>query len=130
MWQHIFQPQIPAAVSSGSRTVLSPLPVWMKIEFLSEVRVSALHRLLSPKLPPIKTVRHFYRPSTKLWEANIFSRVCLSVSLSTGGGVPSHVTITHDALDLTKYTPNPDPAPPQPQGMLECFLVLFCCKEL
>ena len=40
----------------------------------------------------------------KLQEGNIFSRVCLSVILS---GKVSHVTITHDALDLTVQDPHP-----------------------
>ena len=34
-------------------------------------------------------------PTTKFWEGNVFSLVCLSVHRG------SHVTITHDALDLT-----------------------------
>ena len=39
-------------------------------------------------------------PAMKLWEGNIFSRVCPSVILSFWGeGV--HVTIIRDALDLT-----------------------------
>ena len=42
----------------------------------------------------------YYRPPTKLRECNVFSRVCLSISLSTGGG-GSHVTTTHDSLTLT-----------------------------
>ena len=39
-----------------------------------------------------------YHLTTKWWEYNVISRVCLSFTLSTGG---SQVTITHDALDLT-----------------------------
>ena len=38
----------------------------------------------------------YYRPPMKLREGNVFSHVCQS----TGGG-GSHVTIIHDALDLT-----------------------------
>ena len=40
---------------------------------------------------------------TKLWDGNVFSRVCLSVFLSTVGG--SHVTITYDSLDLAIQGP-------------------------
>ena len=36
----------------------------------------------------------FYRPPTELREGNVFSCVCQSFCLSTGGG---HVTITRDA---------------------------------
>ena len=45
----------------------------------------------------------------KLWEGNVFTRVCLSVN---EGGDP-YVTITDDALDLTVQAPlaNPSPAP-------------------
>ena len=49
-------------------------------------------------------VRNYYRPPRKLREANVLSRVCLSVYLSTGGGVPC-VTITHDALNLSIQRP-------------------------
>ena len=45
-------------------------------------------------------------------EGNAFSHVCLSVILS--GGCP-HVTITHDALDLT-IQGNPRPWPPIDMG--------------
>ena len=41
----------------------------------------------------------FYSPPTKFREGNVFSRV-----YSQGGGGGSHVTITHDALDLTVKT--------------------------
>ena len=41
-----------------------------------------------------------YRPQTKLREGNVFAGICLF----TGG---SHVTITHDALDLIVPTPSP-----------------------
>ena len=44
--------------------------------------------------------KHFYRPSTKFREGNVFSRL----SACSGGG--SHVTITHDALDLTYRLPS------------------------
>ena len=48
----------------------------------------------------------FYRLSTKLRKGNVFSRVCLSVSLTKGS---PHVTITHDTLDLTTQGPLPVP---------------------
>ena len=41
---------------------------------------------------------------------DIFSHLCRSVCLSTGGGGP-HVTITHDAWGLTLQDPSPDPSP-------------------
>ena len=41
----------------------------------------------------------YYRPPMKLWKGNDFSHVCQSVSHSVDRGC--HVTITHDALDLT-----------------------------
>ena len=49
-----------------------------------------------------------YYLSTKLWECNFISRVCLSVILSTGG---SHVSITYDILDLTIQGSFPGPSP-------------------
>ena len=57
--------------------------------------------------------KHIYRPSTKLREGNVFSHVCPSFSPQMGGAGPgggSHVTSTHDALDLTIQRP-PNPAP-------------------
>ena len=42
----------------------------------------------------------------KVMEGNVFSHVCLSVSQSFHGGC-SHMTITHDALDLTGQGPPP-----------------------
>ena len=42
-----------------------------------------------------------YRPQTKLREGNVFICVCLSF----GSRGNSHVTITHDALDLTVQSP-------------------------
>ena len=42
----------------------------------------------------------FYHPPTKLRGVNVFTDVCLS--FCSGG---SHVTITHDALDLTVHPP-------------------------
>ena len=52
----------------------------------------------------------FYCPPTKLGEGNVFTGVYHYVQL--GGG--PHMTITHDALDLTPQTPppRPNPAPP------------------
>ena len=48
-----------------------------------------------------------YSPPTKLQEGNVFAGVCLSVH--EGG----HVTITHDALDLTYSPPrHGTPCPP------------------
>ena len=43
-----------------------------------------------------------YRPPTKLWKANVFTRVCL---LTEGG---PHMTIAHDTMDLTVQ-----PIPPE-----------------
>ena len=47
---------------------------------------------------------YFYRLPMELRESNDFSRVCLPFCLSTGA---LHVTITHDALDLTVQDPQP-----------------------
>ena len=44
---------------------------------------------------------NIYRPPTKLWKGNVFSLVCLSDCLSTGGG--SNVTITRKTLDHTMF---------------------------
>ena len=55
------------------------------------------------------TVRRFYyHLPMKLWEGHVFSHVCLSAFLSTGG---PHVTITHDALDLNIQGPTPSQLP-------------------
>ena len=53
---------------------------------------------------------HFYRPPTKLWEGNVYIRVCTSVILSTWGR-GSHMTITHyNVLDLNiQEPPGPNP---------------------
>ena len=48
-------------------------------------------------------------PPTKLREGNVFSRVSLSVCLSTG----EDVTINHDALDLTVQGPPPPSCTPR-----------------
>ena len=50
----------------------------------------------------------YYSLPTKLRKGNVFSRACLSVILPTGG---SHVTITHNALDLTLQLAPPQPHP-------------------
>ena len=60
-----------------------------------------------------KKYLHFYCPPTKFREGNVFSRVVLSVCVFTGEG-GSHVTITHDALDLTLQIPPNLPCPPYP----------------
>ena len=43
----------------------------------------------------------YYHPPTKLLEGNVFSHVCLSFCSHRG----PHVTITHDALDLSVQSP-------------------------
>ena len=40
-----------------------------------------------------------YRPPTNVWEGNVLSYVCLYTGRS-------HVTITHDVLDLTIQEPS------------------------
>ena len=55
------------------------------------------------------SIRNIYRPPTKLPQGNVFYCLCLSVQRER---VP-HVTITHDALDLTVQIPIPAPAPPK-----------------
>ena len=47
-----------------------------------------------PLLCTLSVLQYLDRPPTKLMEGNVFSHVRLSVSLS-------HLTITHDVLDLT-----------------------------
>ena len=56
----------------------------------------------------------FYRAPKKLLEGNVFSHVCLSVYLFTGGG--SHITITHDALSITTQGHSPDMFKPIEHG--------------
>ena len=66
------------------------------------------------RLTSAQDTRH-YRAPTKLRKGNVFSRFCLSVILSGGGGGVSHVTITYDALDLTVSPPtNIRPGTPSP----------------
>ena len=48
-----------------------------------------------------------YRPPTMLRKGNVFSRMCLVCSWGRG----SHVTITHDALELTVQGPSSSPGP-------------------
>ena len=50
----------------------------------------------------------FYRRQRSCRKVNVFTGMCLSVHRS------SHVTITHDALDLTVQVPPPLPALPTP----------------
>ena len=52
----------------------------------------------------LKTHIKFYLPPTKLQDGNLFSLVCPSFCPGAG---ESHVTITHDALDLTIQGPPP-----------------------
>ena len=54
----------------------------------------------------------YYHLTIKLWEGNVFSRVCLS----TGGR--SHIAITNDALYLTIHGPLAIVPPPFVQGPL------------
>ena len=49
---------------------------------------------------------NFYRSPIKLRDDYVFSHVCLPVILFTGRGF--HVTITHDAWNLTVQLPSPD----------------------
>ena len=44
-----------------------------------------------------------YRPPTKLWENNVFTRVCLFT-----GDWGTHVTNTHNALEIIVQHPTPD----------------------
>ena len=54
------------------------------------------------------TVNALHVQTPWLWEGNVFSHVSVILSVHRGGG--SHVTITHDALDLTTQG-LPDPGP-------------------
>ena len=47
----------------------------------------------------------FYSPSTKLWEGNVFSRVCLLVILFKGGGCPCTGLCPALTLDMFKLVP-------------------------
>ena len=69
----------------------------------ASLRTMELHnRLLRPS---------FYRPPTKLQESNIFSHVCLSVCLSTGGPMwPLHMM---HWISLYREPPGPNPGPPR-----------------
>ena len=49
----------------------------------------------------VRRFRFYYRPPTKLREGNVFTHVCLFVQRG------SHVTITHNALDLIVRLPHP-----------------------
>ena len=63
--------------------------------------------------PIPQTCSNLLPPTNKVVRRNVFSRVCLSFCPTGGGGF--HVTITHDALDLTVQapaTPLPWPLPP------------------
>ena len=58
------------------------------------------------------TITCYYRPPTKLWEGNVFTRVCLSVHR----GFPcDHY---HDSLDLTVQGPQPSPPTTSDMGTL------------
>ena len=84
--------------------------------------------------------QHFYCPPAKLRESNVFSHMCLSVCLFTGGG--ACVTITHDTLDFTipylykaPYTgPTPctgpfTPEKPHPIPLYRPSLVTSCGQD-
>ena len=55
---------------------------------------------------------HLLPQPVKLWEGNVFAGVCLSVILFGGAG--SHMTITHDAFDLTSEGPPTSDLSPHP----------------
>ena len=82
---------------------------WMKCEYFGLRDVC--HSLIYIQV-------YHYRPPTKLWEGSVFTGVCHSVH----GG--PHVTIIHDALDLTVQAPlsnrpetqSPVPPPLTPGG--------------
>ena len=61
--------------------------------------------IMPPKLSD--NLKSILPPADEVAERDVFSRVCMSISLST---VESHVTISHDALDLTIQVP------PQPRS--------------
>ena len=69
------------------------------------------NKFKEPQLVPTGT--NIYRPTTKLREGNVISRVCLSIILSVGGegGVQSN---RHHALDFTTEDPI-DPGTGLPQ---------------
>ena len=69
----------------------------------------------------LNTLYYFYHPLTKLWEGNIFGRVCLSFCPRREG---SCVTIIHDAVDLTVQGPGHDTV----QG-LSLLLVVSCGQD-
>ena len=50
----------------------------------------------------VRRCKYYYCSPTQLWEGNVFSRVCLSVILSTRW---TYVTISYDELDLTTKGP-------------------------
>ena len=68
---------------------------------------------------------HYYRPSTKLFEGNVFSHMSLSVCSQGGGGL--HVTATHDSIGQSHGRAHPHPTPPHmrtplhPQDMFKLF---------
>ena len=75
-----------------------------------------VHLLITHMVRKVVKNRLCYCPPTKLREGNVYSSVCMLVSHSVlRRGEGPHVTITHDALDLTIHIPSHDPSPlPQP----------------
>ena len=53
----------------------------------------------------------YYRPSTKLWEGNVFSRVSPPVILSTGRGPVWSLPIIHYTSLYRDLSPQPQPQP-------------------
>ena len=68
------------------------------------VQVHWRRSILCVTAPKSRENQYYYRPPTNLRESNVFSGVCLLVCLFIRGS-GSHVTITHDTLDLTIQEP-------------------------
>ena len=63
----------------------------------------------------------YFRPTLKLREGNVFSCVC--PPFCPGGGGP-HVTITHDALNVTVQGPSPPTRDMGPPGLSPFHLLV------
>ena len=71
--------------------------LYIILKYIKSVEPHFATKIHSDRIPENYARKPYYHPPTKLWEGNVI-QVCLSVSLSTEG---HHMTITHDALDLT-----------------------------
>ena len=94
-----FEKKIPLTATIGRYS--THVGSWVKWNWDTSLFLWKDHNVTCSKF----SISLFWNKQKKwLRKGNVFSRVCLSTEVGMGG---SHVTITHDALDLSLQGPHP-----------------------